>query len=95
MSITLGDRVRVPERVTFRRVREEMALLDVETGVYFGLDEVGARMWELLAEHAEHGNLETVARHIEREFDVAPDDVRRDLLRLAEELKAKGLIEVS
>lgn len=92
MGITLGDTVRVPERVTFRRVRDEMALLDVETGVYFGLDEVGARMWELLAEH---GSLEAVAQQVEREFDVAPDEVRRDLVRLAEELKAKGLIEVS
>jgi hypothetical protein len=91
MAVTLNDTLRVPARITFRRVREEMALLDVDTGVYFGLDEIGARMWELLVEH---GNLESVAERMEREYDVAGERLRLDLLRLAEELRAKGLIEV-
>jgi hypothetical protein len=90
-ALTLADTVRVPERITFRRVRDEMALLDVDTGVYFGLDEIGARMWELLAEH---GNLEAVAKRMEEEYDVAGDTLRGDLLRLAEELRAKGLLEI-
>jgi len=55
-SPTLDDAVRVPERVEFSRVREQIALLNVETGVYFGLDEIGARMWELLCEHPYHGS---------------------------------------
>lgn len=92
MAVTLDDTARIPERVTFRRVRDEMALLNLDTGVYFGLDETGARMWELLAEH---GVLEAVAKQMEREYDVAPEQLRQDLLRLAEELTAKGLLEVS
>jgi hypothetical protein len=90
MAITLGERLRVPQRITFRRVREEMALLDVDSGVYFGLDEIGARMWELLVEL---GNLEAVAQRMEQEYDVTGERLRGDLLRLAEELRAKGLIE--
>jgi hypothetical protein len=90
MPTTLDDTVRIATRITFRRVRDEMALLNLDTGVYFGLDEIGARMWELLAEH---GRLRTVAEQLEREYDVAPERVRHDLVRLVEELKAKGLIE--
>ena len=90
-AVTLADALRIPERITFRRVREEMALLDVETGVYFGLDAIGARMWELLAEH---GTLEAVAQQMEQEYDVTGGQLRRDLLSLAEELRAKGLIEI-
>ena len=91
MAVTLSDTLRIPERITFRRVRDEMALLNVDTGVYFGLDEIGARMWELLAEH---GSLGAVAERMEQEYEVAPEQLRHDLLRLAEELQAKGLIEV-
>ena len=91
MPVTLNDTARIPERVTFRRVRDEMALLDLESGVYFGLDETGARIWELLAEH---GKLQAVAEQMEREYDVPAQQLRDDLLRLAEDLKAKGLIEV-
>ena len=91
MGVMLHDTARIPERVTFRRVRDEMALLHLDTGVYFGLDSIGARMWELLAEH---GHLQVVADQMEREYDVAPQQLRDELLRLTEELKAKGLIEV-
>jgi hypothetical protein len=91
MAVTLNDTLRIPERITFRRVRDEMALLNVDTGVYFGLDDIGARMWELLAEH---GNLQAVAERMEQEYDVTGERLRLDLLRLAEELQAKGLIEV-
>lgn len=91
MAVTLNDTLQIPERITFRRVRDEMALLNVDTGVYFGLDETGARMWELLAEH---GNLQAVAERMEQEYDVTGEQLRHDLLRLVEELQAKGLIEV-
>jgi hypothetical protein len=91
-TATLNDTVRIPERITFRRVREEMALLNLETGVYFGLDEIGARMWELLADH---GRLQVVAERLEEEYAAAPEQLREDLLRLVQELIAKGLIEIS
>lgn len=92
MKVTLADTVKIPERITFRRVRDEMALLNLDTGVYFGLDEVGARMWELLAEH---GRLDLVAQRMEAEYDVPADQLREDLLRLVEELRAKGLAEIA
>jgi len=92
MKVTLADTVKIPERITFRRVRDEMALLNLDTGVYFGLDEVGTRMWELLAEH---GRLDLVAQRMEAEYDVPADQLREDLLRLVEELRAKGLAEIA
>lgn len=91
MVVKLDDKVCIPERVSFRRVRDEMALLDLETGVYFGLDPVGARMWELLAEH---GTVEIAAQRMVEEYDVSPEQLRGDLLHLVEELAAKRLIEI-
>ncbi len=91
MAATLSDTVRVAARITFRRVRDEMALLNLDTGVYFGLDEIGARMWELVAEH---GRLQTVAERMQEEYDVDPARLRQDLLRLVDELAAKQLLEI-
>ena len=89
---TLDDEVRVPERVEYSRVRDQIALLNVETGVYFGLDEIGARMWDLMCEHR---TLRVAAERMERDFDVAPDRLREDLLRLVRELVEKGLLEIA
>jgi hypothetical protein len=91
-SPTLDDEVCVPERVEFSRVRDQIALLNVESGVYFGLDEIGARMWELLCAHRQ---LRVVAERMESEFDVEPDRLRVDLLRLVRELVEKGLLEIA
>jgi len=91
MAAALTDTVRIPPRISFRRVRDEMALLNLDTGVYFGLDEVGARMWELVAEHRP---LPLVAEQMEKEYDVDPARLREDLLRLVDELVAKGLLEI-
>ncbi len=91
-SPTLDDEVRVPERVEFSRVRGQIALLNVETGVYFGLDEIGARMWELLCEHR---TPRVAAERMESDFDVEPDRLREDLLGLVRELVEKGLLEIA
>lgn len=90
-SPTLDDEVRVPERVEFSRVRDQIALLNVETGVYFGLDEIGARMWDLICEHRK---LRVAAERMESDFDVEPDRLREDLLRLVRQLVEKGLLEI-
>jgi hypothetical protein len=89
---TLDDDVRVPERVEFSRVRDQIALLNVETGAYFGLDEIGARMWDLLREHR---TPRAAAERMEQEFHVEPDRLRADLLRLVRELVDKGLLEIA
>jgi hypothetical protein len=91
-SPTLDDEVRVPERVEFSRVRDQIALLNVETGVYFGLDEIGARMWDLLCEHR---TLRAAAERMDSEFAVEPARLREDLLRLVGELVDKGLLEIA
>ena len=66
-------------------------LLNVKTGVYYGLDEVGTRMWSLLAEH---GEVEKACRVLLEEYDVTEDRLRADLLGLIERLREKGLVRV-
>ena len=48
--MTLFDKVSIPPQVMARTVGEETVILDLATGTYFGLDPVGARIWELMSE---------------------------------------------
>lgn len=41
----LSISVAIPAQVLARRVGEEIVILNLESGVYFGLDPVGARIW--------------------------------------------------
>jgi hypothetical protein len=70
----------------------EAAILNLESGIYFGLDRVGTRIWRLLQDY---GSLRRVFEVVQQEYDVAPERLEGDLLRLVEELRAKGLLIVS
>jgi hypothetical protein len=89
--ILLGDRVRIPADVVHKKVADETVLLDLDAGVYFGLDPVGTRVWEILAGQ---GDLRLVVETMVREYDAAPDDIARDVLDLIQRLAEKGLVEI-
>lgn len=65
-------------------------LLD-QDGVYYGLDAVGARIWNLIQEPR---TMNEVHETLLKEYDVEPDRCERDLLALLQELAAAGLIEI-
>ncbi len=86
----LSDRVSIPAEVMARQVGDETVILDLASGTYFGLDPVGARIWELLGE----GNtLSRVRDEMLEEYDVSREQLEADLLRISEELLGKGLVE--
>ena len=88
---TLNSTLRVPDEVLFREVGGEAVLLHQETGKYFGLDEVGTRMWLLLTEH---GQLSPAYQALLDEYDVAPEQLQHDLLAFVESLASHGLLRV-
>ena len=69
----------------------EAAILDLEGGVYYGLDEVGARMWEMIQEPRP---VSEVRDALIEEYDVESERCERDLLALLERLAEERLIEV-
>ena len=85
----LTDRVRIPQEVLARQVGEETVMLDLAKGAYFGLDPVGARMWQLLAEGK---TLAEVCDAVLAEYEASRDTIERDLLALVDDLVKQGLI---
>ena len=89
--MTLQDSVRIPDEVATRKVGEETILLDLNTGIYFGLDAVGSRFVELLENN---GEIAAAYRVMLQEFEVTSEVLETDLLRLAEEMCARRLLLV-
>lgn len=83
-------RIRQSPRQVSCPVGEEFAILDLDTGVYFGLDPVGAFVWERLPRRIDELVDEVVA-----EFAVDRDTAHRDLLVLIADLERAGLVEVA
>lgn len=69
----------------------EAAILNVKSGVYYGLDPVGARIWTLIQQPR---SVDELRETLLNEYDVEPERCEGDLLGLLEKLLAEGLIEV-
>ena len=91
-TLTLASVVTIDPDVTFRELDGEIVILNLETGVYFGLDRVGARIWRLIEDH---GSLGTVLSALRSEYDATPAVLEHDLLDLVGDLCAKGLTRVA
>ena len=90
--ISFTDRVVVPSHVLFRLLDKESVLLNLETERYFGLDETGTRMWELLTTSA---NIGVAYQQLLVEFDVDPELLRTNLTDLLVRLMEGGLLQVT
>ena len=87
----MTGRITVPDHVIVRQLGDESVMLDMASGYYFGLDPVGARIWQLLLETS---SLAEIVERLAQEYDVTPEQAKSDLVRFVEELKAHGLLNV-
>ena len=88
----LTAKVQIPPHVMARRVGEETVILNLESGIYFGLDSVGADIWKFF----EQGyTLSDTLEEMVEIYDVEPEQIKRDLELLVDKLQASGLVELS
>ncbi len=90
-DVSFGGRVEVPKHVLVRYLERESVLLNLDTEVYYGLDEVGTRMWQLLIASQ---NIENAYEQLVAEFDVQAETLRQDLSELLEQLAKNNLLRI-
>ncbi len=74
-----------------RRVGDEIVILDVNSGQYFGLNEVGAFIWDQLESDTAR---ETLITAVTDAYDVGTDQAAADIDALVADLDTRGLIEL-
>jgi hypothetical protein len=68
----------------------EIIALNLKSGQYYTLNEVGTRMWTLLVQL---GSVESTVAAIVTEYDISQEQVEQDLASLLEALAVNGLVE--
>ena len=85
--MNLSDKVTIPAQVMARQVGDETVILDLASGTYFGLDPIGARIWQLIGEGKALGE---ICEALLAEYEVSRVQLQGDLERLLQELGGKG-----
>ncbi|MBW4516108.1 MAG: lasso peptide biosynthesis PqqD family chaperone [Timaviella obliquedivisa GSE-PSE-MK23-08B] len=70
----------------------EAVILDLTSGIYYGLNEVGAKIWHLIQQPC---TIQAIQHSLLQEYDVESEICTQDLLQLLQELQAAGLVNIS
>jgi len=88
MGLTLDQIVAVSEDAIFRELDGEAVVLNLETGMYYGLDPVGTAIWRAVEPR---GTLRQAFERVVTDFAADPATVESDLIELAGNLLDRGL----
>lgn len=86
---TLNSTIYIPQNVVFQQLDGEAIVLNLTTGQTCNLDDIGARMWELLSAYTA---IEPAYLALLEEFDVQPGRLKADLIELVDNLAANDLL---
>jgi hypothetical protein len=89
--VSFADRAEVLPHVLVRFLDKESVLLNLETERYFGLDETGTRMWQVVTAAP---NIDTAYQELQNEFDVESELLRLHLAELLGRLVDNGLLQI-
>jgi hypothetical protein len=91
MTQPLSGQVVKPDDVLIRDLGSESVLLNLASESYFGLDEIGTRMWAALANTP---SIEAAFGVLLAEYDVEAEPLRADLTAFLQKLSEAGLIVI-
>ena len=89
--MNLDQSIKLSPDVISQEVSGETVILDLASEFYFGLDEVGTRIWQLIRES---GNLRAIHHQLLEEYGVTDEQLRADLHALISEASRLGLVEL-
>ena len=92
MVIPMGQVMRPTKHVLHEDLCGEVVLLELAAGVYYSLDRVGSRIWNLLVAGR---TAEEIVGELTREYEVTHEQAKVDVDRLLEDLAKNNLVEVA
>lgn len=91
VQITNNTKIVAAEDTLSTTLDDESVILHVDSGKYFGFNEVGTKIWELLAEPH---SIAELTQQIASEYEITEERCRTDIEELVEELVQKELVDI-
>lgn len=79
------------DSVTWRKLRDELVLMHLDTGAYYSLNETGVLIWQGLIDGRSH---EDIVHDIGESYEADRETIVRDFERIVNEMADQGLVEL-
>lgn len=93
MKITDDTNVFLNENVVSCELDGEVAILNMNDGVYYGLNPIGTIIWKLI-EMENCVDITKIVEMILDEYEVNKDTCHKDIIELVEQLVKNGLVQI-
>ncbi len=84
--------VTVPPFVMLQELGDEIVVANLDTGIYFSLNEVAARIWALLQDSE---SINAVVTEMMDEYDIDEETIRADVMTLLHHFEENGLMKLN
>ena len=91
-AISSGTVVVAADGVVARRVAERTVLMDALQGAYYGLDEIGARVWTDIEREI---SVREICDRLRADYEVEAERCEREVVRLLREMVDRGLVRIA
>jgi hypothetical protein len=92
LKFSPDSNLEIPDTTLFQELDGECVLLNLANESYYGLDEIGTRMWNVLSESDSIADAMAV---LTKEYDIDEKTLRTDLDQFINELLENKLVQVS
>jgi len=92
IKITLGSTVCQSDDQVSTEIDDEVVLMSIEKGAYFGLNNVLSRIWKMLEEPVA---VSKICETLQEDFDVEREVCEKDVVEALQQLAEKELIVAS
>lgn len=89
-TIDINAKIARNEEIVSSDMDDEIVMMSIEQGEYYGINAVGSRIWELLEQPRTAAGLCDI---LLEEYDVPAEECRRDVLAFIEQLFEKKLVK--
>jgi hypothetical protein len=80
-----------PFHVTTNQIENELVALNLQTSLYYGVDDIGTQIWRLLID--EKMTVTEACRNLVKEYDVDPSTCQQEVGEFVEQLLNANLLE--
>jgi len=91
-KISIDSSVVVADEVVSCDLDGEAAILDLKDGIYYGLDPIGAKIWNFIQKPK---LVKDIIKTIYDEYDIDQERCKDDIFELIEQLLDNGLVKIN
>ncbi|GAB4303350.1 MAG: PqqD family protein [Marinilabiliales bacterium] len=91
MKIKLTDKVGRHPDMLYSQLDDEIVMMSIENGEYYGLNEIASRIWELLKKDMQ---VSDIISELMNEYEVDEETCKNDVFEFLSEMMEKKLIQI-